>query len=89
MSKGYVSVPYRGATFLNLMPVDGLRSLICVSVPYRGATFLNTDTPLSAIQLSLCFRPLSGSYISQLICDILYILVFIVSVPYRGATFLN
>ena len=49
-----VSVPYRGATFLN----SG------VSVPYRGATFLNVINILYSI-FHLSFRPLSGSYISQ------------------------
>ena len=51
-----VSVPYRGATFLN----SG------VSVPYRGATFLNVINILYSI-FHLSFRPLSGSYISQCI----------------------
>ena len=37
-----VSVPYRGATFLNLMDtfMKGVK-VGMVSVPYRGATFLN------------------------------------------------
>ena len=43
-----VSVPYRGATFLN---DDGetvtLKASVSVSVPYRGATFLNWITPNS------------------------------------------
>ena len=38
-----VSVPYRGATFLNkIVSVDEAIRLLTVSVPYRGATFLNT-----------------------------------------------
>ncbi len=37
-----VSVPYRGATFLNYIWKLG-RISYRVSVPYRGATFLNTD----------------------------------------------
>ena len=37
-----VSVPYRGATFLNQYQKYPLRGCIpIVSVPYRGATFLN------------------------------------------------
>ena len=38
-----VSVPYRGATFLNSR--KGVREMEkdIVSVPYRGATFLNQD----------------------------------------------
>ena len=36
-----VSVPYRGATFLNLN--NNVKKILndMVSVPYRGATFLN------------------------------------------------
>ena len=37
-----VSVPYRGATFLNEMFLK-VQSLYHVSVPYRGATFLNNE----------------------------------------------
>ena len=36
-----VSVPYRGATFLNYDMLGIYRTKIGVSVPYRGATFLN------------------------------------------------
>ena len=60
-----VSVPYRGATFLNgITYTIHHGKMETVSVPYRGATFLNyirgslTENPES-------FRPLSGSYISQ------------------------
>ena len=35
-----VSVPYRGATFLNFS-LKNVKVLNIVSVPYRGATFLN------------------------------------------------
>ena len=82
-----VSVPYRGATFLNYIWKLG-RISYRVSVPYRGATFLNTDksyndtfeimfpSPIGELHFSIgidniistkftCFRPLSGSYISQ------------------------
>ena len=62
-----VSVPYRGATFLNHQPRSALprgQSRV-VSVPYRGATFLNTL--MNAVEIMKnSFRPLSGSYISQL-----------------------
>ena len=37
----HVSVPYRGATFLNIIMTTRKRKLKLVSVPYRGATFLN------------------------------------------------
>ena len=59
-----VSVPYRGATFLNGQE-DLHVQLRQVSVPYRGATFLNIPQGFHPA-LSLSFRPLSGSYISQL-----------------------
>ena len=60
-----VSVPYRGATFLNFYGVNVKKSDI-VSVPYRGATFLNSlvKAPVYG-DSSSSFRPLSGSYISQ------------------------
>ena len=35
-----------------------------VSVPYRGATFLNIVVKING-KIIDCFRPLSGSYISQ------------------------
>ena len=81
-----VSVPYRGATFLN-KNCKSLASAKRVSVPYRGATFLNANN-YTHEQATAGFRPLSGSYISQLI-DARSELVSLVSVPYRGATFLN
>ena len=109
-----VSVPYRGATFLNEMrehlkisraefsfpsPIGELHFSIArtnlidarselVSVPYRGATFLNMTTKINSA-LNEGFRPLSGSYISQLSLDVAHATVCRVSVPYRGATFLN
>ncbi len=36
-----VSVPYRGATFLNIQFEELAKGYEAVSVPYRGATFLN------------------------------------------------
>ena len=38
-----VSVPYRGATFLNDVEYKEEDLQYSVSVPYRGATFLNND----------------------------------------------
>ena len=156
-----VSVPYRGATFLNGEPMftltgqDRFPSPIgelhfsievnnektwraAVSVPYRGATFLNIlllffsftsfllfpspigelhfsmrfsnttkrrtnlfPSPIGELHFSIvylwklemewkwCFRPLSGSYISQSCFFISLSYSSLVSVPYRGATFLN
>ena len=110
-----VSVPYRGATFLNRQMTQ-LKQILNVSVPYRGATFLNNlrsylksmsfqfpspigelhfsiwilenhrdnklhsfPSPIGELHFSICikqrktesincFRPLSGSYISQSEC---------------------
>ena len=83
-----VSVPYRGATFLNAQRASIQRWLHSVSVPYRGATFLNHQ--LTTRQYCIIgFRPLSGSYISQLMNWFRLQEIYSVSVPYRGATFLN
>ena len=84
-----VSVPYRGATFLNIFCKYVKNTDYRVSVPYRGATFLNIET-FNALSEIDSFRPLSGSYISQL-KTVLFVYHFShdVSVPYRGATFLN
>ena len=60
-----------------------------VSVPYRGATFLNLGSIFPPTRVCCCFRPLSGSYISQLQFAHSDITCAGVSVPYRGATFLN
>ena len=60
-----VSVPYRGATFLNEELAKGYDEAYIVSVPYRGATFLNNPRRNNVERRRLCFRPLSGSYISQ------------------------
>ena len=58
-----VSVPYRGATFLNhVHRTNGKKN--SVSVPYRGATFLNEQGQFKR-EVVTGFRPLSGSYISQ------------------------
>ena len=65
-SLGKVSVPYRGATFLNKSISTYARKLHAVSVPYRGATFLNVLLFFIVLP-PVSFRPLSGSYISQLL----------------------
>ena len=83
-----VSVPYRGATFLNAKILI-LRKTILVSVPYRGATFLNGILENLRKLKSNSFRPLSGSYISQSHPKYQLCIIVPVSVPYRGATFLN
>ena len=67
LSRIRVSVPYRGATFLNQARTfsDVAKN---VSVPYRGATFLNR-AEITEQEVITCFRPLSGSYISQLVAN--------------------
>ena len=59
-----VSVPYRGATFLNFVFEFVPKGTFTVSVPYRGATFLNINETIDNTEF-VSFRPLSGSYISQ------------------------
>ena len=59
-----VSVPYRGATFLNDVEYKEEDLQYSVSVPYRGATFLNSILLMYSFGRA-GFRPLSGSYISQ------------------------
>ena len=83
-----VSVPYRGATFLNhVHRTNGKKN--SVSVPYRGATFLNN---------SLMRLPAGGRKFPSPIGELHFSIVpalktqqnrKFVSVPYRGATFLN
>ena len=60
-----VSVPYRGATFLNIFCKYVKNTDYRVSVPYRGATFLNDMPYYIRVIGGRSFRPLSGSYISQ------------------------
>ena len=84
-----VSVPYRGATFLNIFCKYVKNTDYRVSVPYRGATFLNCEHGPDIKSVG-GFRPLSGSYISQFVFnEASGIQTATVSVPYRGATFLN
>ena len=82
-----VSVPYRGATFLNPTELQWYVHSYIVSVPYRGATFLNTDKIFLTLQAHTFPSPIGDLHFSMLL---LYLDVeHIVSVPYRGATFLN
>ena len=48
-----VSVPYRGATFLNMSTVILKITCVHVSVPYRGATFLNHQNSSVSISLTV------------------------------------
>ena len=50
-----VSVPYRGATFLNSQVVLLAVIFVCVSVPYRGATFLNMAKTFDSTRIQVKF----------------------------------
>ena len=85
----FVSVPYRGATFLNTGYSWNWKSGIYCFRPLSGSY-------ISQYFLQICkehglqsFRPLSGSYISQWSVTNRFDEFSRVSVPYRGATFLN
>ena len=83
-----VSVPYRGATFLNYtMYIMDMRS-DKVSVPYRGATFLNRNQTFVEKVFNVVSVPYRGATFLNDDADIGNY-VYGVSVPYRGATFLN
>ena len=83
-----VSVPYRGATFLNTASVYCSNKSLFVSVPYRGATFLNGTGSSPSSPLYLVSVPYRGAtFLNHSSSSSLISLS--VSVPYRGATFLN
>ena len=82
-----VSVPYRGATFLN---IDRTFLMLQAQFPSPIGELHFSIKIFSFVSRSQrCFRPLSGSYISQLRLQVVSHGVTLVSVPYRGATFLN
>ena len=57
--------------FSIIINLEAVMIEIIVSVPYRGATFLNnTVIALAGTEQKKGFRPLSGSYISQLSLDV-------------------
>ena len=71
--RDFVSVPYRGATFLNRIHDDYCKNNTKVSVPYRGATFLNAkpDRTLShgAQPVSVPYRGATFlNYYNRLYC---------------------
>ena len=84
-----VSVPYRGATFLNIYPI--LSSVFIFEFPSPIGELHFSIVYLWKLEMEWkwCFRPLSGSYISQSCFFISLSYSSLVSVPYRGATFLN
>ena len=83
-----VSVPYRGATFLNSATLTFKCSRFIVSVPYRGATFLNNVYTLCRFAIYRFPSPIGELHFS--IYESRSIVTSTgVSVPYRGATFLN
>ena len=86
----FVSVPYRGATFLNCNNKKSLELARWgkVSVPYRGATFLNNVYTLCRFAIYRFPSPIGELHFS--IYESRSIVTSTgVSVPYRGATFLN
>ena len=89
-SNGIVSVPYRGATFLNnnkdTTYTEGNNMF---PSPIGELHFSIVNFQISSVFFSSRFRPLSGSYISQSVTDQAIKAICSVSVPYRGATFLN
>ena len=85
-----VSVPYRGATFLNCDTENGTPTQWSKFPSPIGELHFSMEDQKPS-KYSLSFRPLSGSYISQCRRDGMKIkqIKCRVSVPYRGATFLN
>ena len=84
-----VSVPYRGATFLNYLAGHVLLSFFMFPSPI-GELHFSIEHERAVDEIIDSFRPLSGSYISQ--CNLQKSIIkehSSVSVPYRGATFLN
>ena len=82
-----VSVPYRGATFLNAF-ITHIAIMMMVSVPYRGATFLNCGMNATIIYYNGFPSPIGELHFS-IEFGIMDEWIRYVSVPYRGATFLN
>ena len=83
-----VSVPYRGATFLNSSFDTSSYCTLIVSVPYRGATFLNIWMKQALIYTKVSV-PYRGATFLNKIKKVEQPTHEVVSVPYRGATFLN
>ena len=84
-----VSVPYRGATFLNDVRLRGYDKRTEVSVPYRGATFLNHQWITHPRRMTQFPSPIGELHFSIAVQNDGQRSQVIVSVPYRGATFLN
>ena len=82
----FVSVPYRGATFLNII-MTNIRINASRFRPLSGSYISQLCKHHSSV-FFYSFRPLSGSYISQW-NELCFDCCIWVSVPYRGATFLN
>ena len=59
-----VSVPYRGATFLNVI-TNFIKSTTAVSVPYRGATFLNREGRVRLLMDTLFPSPIGELHFSM------------------------
>ena len=87
-SLALVSVPYRGATFLNDFSMLFYNAHEEFPSPI-GELHFSINHMKSNDTIKKCFRPLSGSYISQYFYRRNCFKSWKVSVPYRGATFLN
>ena len=86
----FVSVPYRGATFLNCNNKKAWSWHAGERFPSPIGELHFSIVPCLQFSTDICFRPLSGSYISQFVFnEASGIQTATVSVPYRGATFLN
>ena len=86
-----VSIPYRGATFLNGIQAIVTSALFALWFPSPIGELHFSMGPLHYYEewMPDCFHPLSGSYISQCNWAFFFQCFFYVSIPYRGATFLN
>ena len=83
-----VSVPCRGAMFLNSLLINRYVCMNIVSVPCRGAMFLNSPTRGGQEEKKWFPSPV-GELCFSIIESISQLESIIVSVPCRGAMFLN
>ena len=83
-----VSVPYRGLIFLNMTTKEMIELSLMFPSP-TGDLYFSISAETFKGQRDNCFRPLPGTYISQLEIKIYCNYGVLVSVPYRGLIFLN
>ena len=85
----FVSVPFRGISFPNLLAVNNRKPQKKVSVPFRGISFPNLPESVD-LSGNIGFRPLPGHLISKFVGEKADIkAVYKVSVPFRGISFPN